>query len=337
MDWTKLPKPILILAPMEDVTDTVFRRIVARRARPDVFITEFTNVEGLFSKGHDIVVQRLKYTEEERPIVAQVWGNNPKTFYKAAQLLVEMGFDGMDINMGCPVRNIVKSGAGACLINEPNLVREIVSATREGIEFASRQLAKNYKTFPLSIKTRLGLKTVNTEEWIGHLLSCNIDALTIHGRTAKEMSKVPAHWDEIGKAVTLRNQMKKDTIIIGNGDITGYQDATRKAKKYGIDGVMIGRGIFHNLWAFEKNDRPHTPAQQELFSILKEHVELFDAEWGNTKNFAILKKFFKIYIQGFDNATDVRVRFMEAKNIREVLDLLTGFFPESGSFINDMK
>lgn len=306
----------MILAPMEDVTDTVFRRIVASCAPPDVYVTEFTSVNGLFSRGFPMVAQRLMYTEGERPIVGQVWGHDPGIFYKAAQFLVERGFDGIDINMGCPVKNVTSSGAGACLIQEPQLVKEIIDATKRGIHDVG-------STIPFSIKTRIGYKKIATEEWISHLLSCDIDALIIHGRTAAEMSKVPAHWDEIGRAVKLRDAMGKKTLIIGNGDVTGYADAMGKVAEIGVDGVMIGRGIFHNLWAFEKTDHTHVPTQEERFAILKKHVELFDATWGKAKNFAVMKKFFKMYIQGFDNASDIRVRFMECSSASEVLSLLS--------------
>ncbi|MCX6793883.1 MAG: tRNA-dihydrouridine synthase, partial [Candidatus Gottesmanbacteria bacterium] len=250
--WQKLPKPILALAPMEDVTDTVFRCIVASCARPTVFFTEFTSVDGLFSRGREEVIHRFDYTENERPIIAQIWGNTPELFYKAAKLIAEMKFDGVDINAGCPQKNVTSHGGGACLIQDPPLMKEIINATREG---AGR--------LPVSVKTRLGYKKISFD-WIQFLLEQNLDALIVHGRTAAELSKVPAHWDEIGKIVVLRNQMKKNTILLGNGDVTNYADALAKCGKYGTDGAMIGRGIFHNLWAFDKNGVSHMDDHKEL-------------------------------------------------------------------------
>lgn len=308
-----LTKPIMAIAPMEDVTDTVFRRIVARVARPDVFFTEFTNVDGLFSDGREAVIHRFDYAEEERPIVAQVWGNSPELFYKAAGLIAELQFDGIDINMGCPEKSVISHHAGAACINDPKRAAEIIAATKDGS-----------KGLPVSLKTRLGYKKISPD-WIPFLLEQDLDALTIHGRTAAELSRVPTHWDEIGKAVVLRNQMKKDTIILGNGDVADYADGVAKCKQYGTDGVMIGRGIFHNLWAFDKNGVSHMDNPQELFRIMREHVALFDEVWGTSKNFAVLKKFFKMYVQGFPRASELRERLMAANNRREVETILSSW------------
>lgn len=296
---------------MEDVTDTVFRRIVASCARPDVFFTEFTSVDGLFSRGRDAVIHRFDFTESERPVVAQIWGNSPELFFKAAQLIAEMKFDGIDINMGCPEKSVTSRGAGAACINDPKRAGEIISATREGA-----------KGLPVSLKTRLGYKKISPD-WIPFLLEQHLDALTVHGRTAAELSKVPAHWDEIGRAVSLKREMKADTIIIGNGDVINYKDAVNKCDTYGTDGVMIGRGIFHDLWAFSPSVESHMDDHKELFRIMREHMKLFDETWGATKNFAVLKKFFKIYVQGFPNASELRELVMRASSRSEVEDILT--------------
>jgi len=307
--WQKLPKPILALAPMEDVTDTVFRQIVALCARPTVFFTEFTSVDGLFSRGREAVIHRLDYTESECPIIAQIWGNTPELFYKTATLIAEMKFDGVDINAGCPKKNVTSHGGGACLIQDPPLMKEIIKATKEG-------------GIPVSVKTRLGYKKISYD-WIQFLLEQDLDALIIHGRTVAELSKVPAHWDEIGKAVKLRNDMSKNTVIIGNGDVIDYRDAVKKCEEYGTDGAMIGRGIFHNLWAFDKNGVSHMDDHKELLRTLRKHMRLFEQ---TGKNFAILKKFFKIYVQGFPHASDVRERLMETSSSREaeaILDKIT--------------
>ncbi len=306
--WQTLPHPITALAPMEDVTDTVFRRIVAQCARPDVFFTEFTSVDGLFSKGREAVMHRFDYTAAERPIVAQIWGNTPELFYKAAKLIAGRKFDGIDINMGCPEKSVITHHAGAACINDPKRAAEIIAATREGAGI-----------LPVSVKTRLGYKKI-APDWIPFLLEQHLDALTIHGRTAAELSKVPAHWDEIGKYVG------RGTVIIGNGDVMDYADAVKKCETYGTDGVMIGRGIFHNLWAFDKNARSRMDDHKELFRIMREHVRLFDETCLPAgRNFAVLKKFFKIYVQGFPRASDLREHLMAAVSKEEVEEILTAF------------
>lgn len=305
--WNNLKSPFTVLAPMEDVTDTVFRQIVTSCGRPDVYFTEFTNCEGIQSKGKPKIIHRLQYTFEEHPIVAQIWGLNPENYYKTATLANEMGFDGIDINMGCPEKSIVKNGACSALINNPHLASEIISATKTGAQ-----------GIPVSVKTRIGFKTVQTKEWIGFLLTQNLDALTIHGRTTKEMSLVPAHWDEIGKGVMLRDKMKKKTIIIGNGDVMSLRDAHDKARLYGLDGVMIGRGIFYNPWLFNQGVKIEEITKLQRLSLLLKHTNLFTKTWGTSKNFSILKKFFKIYIRDFDGAGELREKLMETKNSDEV-------------------
>jgi nifR3 family TIM-barrel protein len=308
--WRDLPRPILALAPMEDVTDTVFRRIVAACARPTVFFTEFTSVDGLFSRGRKEVIHRLDYTENERPIIAQIWGNTPELFFKAAKLIADMKFDGVDINAGCPEKNVTSHGGGACLIQDPPLMKEIIQATKEGSG-----------TLPVSVKTRLGYKKISGD-WIPFLLEQNLDALTIHGRTAAELSTGPAHWDEIAKAVNLRNDVGKNTVIIGNGDVVDYKDAVDKCSKFGTDGAMIGRGILHNLWVFDKNGMTHMDDHRELLRIMREHIRLFEETWGRRKNFAVLRKFFKIYIQGFPHAGEIREQLMETNTGEDAAKIL---------------
>ena len=307
--WQSLPKPVTVLAPMEDVTDTVFRQVVADVARPDVFFTEFTSVDGLFSRGRGAVIHRFDYTQQEHPIIAQVWGTDPELFRRAAELIVDLGFDGMDINMGCPQKNVTSRGAGACLIRDHSRVTEIIAAARRGLNNA----------IPLSIKTRIGYKKIDPD-WVRFLLEHHLDALIVHGRTASELSKVPAHWDEIAAAVKLRNDISRDTVIIGNGDVVDYADAVGKCQVYGADGVMIGRGIFQNLWAFDKHGVSHMDDPQALFRMLKKHIQLFEK---TGKNFAILKKFFKVYVQGFPNAGQARVRLMEAAGAKEAIAIIS--------------
>lgn len=304
--WINLPKPFSVLAPMENVTDYVFREIVSTiLPKPDVLFTEFTNVDALNSVGFDTTIHRFKHSNSQHPIVAQIWGTNPEHFKKSAQIAEEMGFDGVDINMGCPVKAVIKIGACSALINNRQLVKEIISATREGT-----------KKIPISVKTRIGFKNIITEEWATFLLEQNIDALTIHGRTAKQMSDVPANWQEIAKVVKIKNTVSPDTIIIGNGDVKNQQDIQLKHQEFGVDGVMIGRGIFNNPWIFEKDNKEHT--WEDYKTVLLKHLEMYD----NTMHFDKLKKFFKMYVNNFEGSKDLRAKLMATKNIDQAKEIL---------------
>ncbi len=316
-DIGKKKRPFFALAPMDGATDSIFRRVVASVGRPDVFFTEFTNVEGLFSDGTKHVEERLYYTEEERPLIAQIWGLKPELFYKAAQFLEQRGFDGIDINMGCPVHTVTMRGACSALIKNPTLAKEIIDATKQG--------AGN---LPVSVKTRIGFSQIQTEEWIGFLLEQNLDALIVHGRTSKEMSKVPAHWDEIGKVVALRDSLKKDTVVIGNGDIKSISEGKKKAEEYGVDGIMIGRGIFENIWVFKEDYDPALYTLKDRLEVLQKHLSLYEKETHNRLPYQTLKKYFKIYIRDFDGASELRVKLMETNSLEEVFPLL---HPQLGS------
>ncbi len=313
--WKELPKPFTVLAPMENVTDFVFREVVANNLpQPDVMFTEFTNVEALTSDGFERTIPRFKFSEEQRPIVAQIWGTNPESFYKVAKMVKELRFDGIDINMGCPIHEVVKSGAGAGMIENRDIVKEVIAAIKEG--------APN---LALSVKTRIGIRSVTTEDWITFLLEQKIDALTIHGRTAKQMSKGEADWKEIAKAVQIRNKISPNTLIIGNGDIESYQKAITAHEQYGVDGIMIGRGIFKNPWVFEKSLKPKVHTRKEYIDVLLSHLNLYEKTWGDTKSPEPMKKFYKMYINNFKGANSLRQKLMETKNFnqaREILDLL---------------
>lgn len=311
--WQSLPKPLFVLAPMEDVTDTVFRRIIYRCGKPSVSFTEFTNVEGMYSKGQAIVSQRLLFTPEEKPIIAQLWGKDPKHYYQAAVDMKEMGFDGIDINMGCPQKNITRNGCCSALMLNRSLATEIIKATQEGAN-----------GLPVSVKTRIGFNTIDTESWISFLLSHDLDALTVHGRTVKEQSLVPCHWDEIGKAVQINISMGKKTVIIGNGDIESIDQAMEYIRMYHVDGVMIGRGIFKDPFLFAKRERSSV-TKHELIELAIQHVMLFETVWQGKKPYAILKKYFKIYIHGFDGASELREQLMQTETIEEGLQLLKNY------------
>ncbi len=312
--WQTLEKPIFILAPMEDVTDTVLRQVIARCGKPAVFFTEFTNVEGMFSKGARHITHRLQYTEAERPLVAQIWGTRPENFFKAAKKLIDMGFDGIDLNMGCPASGVMQKGACSGLINNRSLAKEIIEATKAG--------AEGY--IPVSVKTRLGFRAIDFD-WINFVLEQKLDVLTVHARTVSEMSKVPAHWDKLKTVVNMRNAMNSTTLIIGNGDVKSLCDAKQKAAETGVDGVMIGRGIFDNPYLFSGTITLSDKTPEEKMHLLLEHMRLWQDTWGNTKHFPVLRKFFKVYVSGFPGAQELRIQLMETQNPEETEHVVASF------------
>lgn len=313
--WNKLrlqKKPFLVLAPLDGVTDFVFREIIAEAAKPDVFLTEFTSIDALSSAGYNKTIARLRYSEKQRYIVAQIWGTDPKKFYESSKLIKRLGFDGIDINMGCPERNVMRLGSGAAHISDPGLAGEIIKATK-----------KAAGDIPLSVKTRIGIDNINTESWIKYLLEQKLSAIIIHGRTAAELSNVPAHWDEIGKAVNLRNQICPNTIVIGNGDILNIDEAFKVSTKYKVDGVMIGKGVFANPWVFERIPKQHTT--REYLDLLLKHTKLYCEINKDKYSFNTMKKFFKMYVRSFNGANNLKKLLMETTNYREVEDLVKPF------------
>lgn len=307
-----LPKPFLVLAPMDDVTDTVFRRVVASCARPDLFFTEFMNVDGLQSVGRPRLVKRIQYTDEEQPLIAQIWGKDPENFRKTAAELVDMGFTGVDLNMGCPEKTVVKNGACSALINNRELALEIIQATKEGV--AGR--------VPVSVKTRLGFNEVDFS-WHELLLQQNLDMLTIHGRTRKQMSEVPADWDMIGSVRELRDGIAPQTLIVGNGDVTSRAQALQLAEQYNLDGIMIGRGIFHDPFVFAEQSPWPAYTKEQRIALYAKHVTLFAQTWtSEDRRIATLNKFCKVYINGFEGAKELRERLMAAEAADELLALL---------------
>ncbi|HJP81541.1 MAG TPA: tRNA-dihydrouridine synthase [Candidatus Saccharimonadales bacterium] len=305
--WETLPKPFFILAPMEAVTDVVFRHVIANAARPDIFFTEFTNASSYASeKGIHSTRGRLTFTQDEQPMVAQIWGNKPDEFAYMAHGLAEMGYSGIDINMGCPDKSVVKGGAGSALIRTPELAAELIAAAKEG-------------GLPVSVKTRLGYSSTDEwREWLTHLLKQDIVNLTIHLRTRKEMSKVDAHYDFIPEIKKLRDEIAPNTLLTINGDIRDRQHGLELVERYGVDGVMIGRGIFSNPFAFELDKKEHT--KEELLSLLDFHLDLFDkySKELEPRRFEPLKRFFKIYIRDFPGASELREKLMHTKSTDEV-------------------
>lgn len=310
---SQLPRPFFVLAPMDDVTDSVFRRMVASCATPDLFYTEFVNVDGLQSPGRPKLAKKIRVVaDEERPIFAQLWGKNPDNFRKTAAELVEMGFAGIDLNMGCPAKSEVNNGTCSALINNRPLAHEIIEATKEGV--AGR--------VPVSVKTRLGFSQIDLT-WHEFLLQHDLDMLVVHGRTRKEMSKVSAHWDEVGKIRQLRDTMKLSTLIVGNGDVENRTHGLRLADAYGLDGIMIGRGLFHDPYAFAADSPWPTLGRDERLELFKHHIKLFAETWQNGERPVVtLNKFCKIYVNGFDGAKEMREQLMTTTTTDELLDML---------------
>jgi tRNA-dihydrouridine synthase len=311
----KLPKPFFVLAPMDDVTDTVFRQVVAALAPADLYFTEFVNVDGLQSPGRPNLIKKLRYTNEEQPLIAQIWGLNPDNFYKTAQELLDMGFAGIDLNFGCPQKNEVKCGACAAMINNRALAGEIIQATQEGARSANKQI-------PVSVKTRLGFDDVDYS-WHEFLLKQKLSMLSVHGRTKREMSKVPAHWEDIGKVRELRDMISPETLIVGNGDVLSREQGVELAKLYKLDGTMIGRGIFQNPFIFANSDKFEAMQAKEKINLYKKHVELFQKTWQiGERPVVTLNKFCKIYINGFDGAKEMRDKLMKCQSSKELLSML---------------
>lgn len=308
--WKDLPRPFFVLAPMEDVTNVVFRHVVSKAGRPDVFFTEFTNTESYcHPEGRKNVRGRLAFTEDEQPIVAHIWGDKPEFFRRMSIGMAELGFQGVDINMGCPVPNVAARGKGAGLIRHPDVAAELIQAAKAG-------------GLPVSVKTRLGYTDVDEwRSWLTHLLQQDIANLSIHLRTRKEMSQVPAHWELIPEIKKLRDEVAPDTLLTINGDIPDRTTGLELWEKYGVDGIMIGRGIFKNPFAFEKEPKEHSP--QEYLELLNYHLDLYDQYAEQLPlSFSSLQRHFKIYVKGFRGAGELRNQLMNTKSTDEVRALL---------------
>ena len=312
--WRDLPRPFFILAPMEDVTNVVFRHVVAEAARPDVFFTEFTNSESYcHPEGILSVRGRLTFTEDEQPMVAHIWGNKPEYFREMSIGMAEQGFKGIDLNMGCPVPNVASKGKGSGLINYPDNAAEIIQASKAG-------------GLPVSVKTRLGYSNIDEwRGWLAHVFEQDIANLSIHLRTRKEMSNYDAHWELIPEIKKMRDEIAPDTLLTINGDIPDRQKGLELAEKYGIDGVMIGRGIFKNPFAFEKEPREHS--REELLGLLRLQLDLHDKYSTEFEPlpFKPLRRFFKIYVREFLGAAELRNQLMSTETTDEVRILLDEF------------
>lgn len=316
----KNPNGIMVLAPMADVTDPAFRRVIAKYGKPDVIWTEFVSADGLFLGGFEHLVKDLAFTEEERPIVAQFFTSKPEMMQKAVELAVDMGFDGVDINMGCPDKSIEKQGAGSAHIKNPDLAQKVILSAMEGAK-------KDGKNIPVSVKTRIGYNKNELETWLPAILETNPAVVTIHARTRKEMSLVPARWEHVKRAVEIRDNFidskgnKSQTLIFGNGDVTDLEDAERKVKETGCDGVMLGRAIFGNPWCFSRTVKREDVSIPDILRVMVEHTKLFE-ELLPHKSFAIMKKHYKAYVNGWDGAKELRLKLMETKTAGEVEEIV---------------
>lgn len=323
--WQKLPKPFFVLAPMADVTDCAFREMIAKYSRhgeegggPHVFWTEFVSADGLCSEGRQVLLRDLAFSPQEQPIVAQLFGSNEENMFKAARLCRDLGFAGIDINMGCPDKSIEKQGAGAALIKTPRKAQGIIRAAQEG------------SGLPVSVKTRIGFNAPTWEDWFSYILEMKPAALTVHLRTRKELSLVPAHWElmpTIARFVREQNVLHKNEHmpLIGNGDVRDVHHARTLALETGCDGVMLGRAVFGNPWLFDERIVKEEIPLEERFRVMLEHTRLFEEKLGDIKSFAIMKKHYKAYVNGFDGAKELRVRLMEKSTSQEMKEEIDAF------------
>ncbi len=311
--WLQLPRPFFVQAPMINVTDAAFRRVIAQHGKPDVMMTEFTSVDGLCSEGRKALRVNLDYTPAERPIVLQIFGATPANFTRVAEMAQQLGFDGIDINMGCPDKAVVKQCAGAALIRTPELAQEIIRATKAGAG-----------ELPVSVKTRIGFAENTLETWLPALLAAEPAVVTVHARTKREMSDVPARWDVVKRAVEIRDAAGSSTLIVGNGDVLGLDDARAKVAESGADGAMLGRALFGNPWAFSRTTHKLQLPYEEIIRAMLDHARLFEELFGpeqpreHRKNFLIMRKHFGAYVAGFPRAKSLRARLMETECAKDV-------------------
>lgn len=339
--WKELNKPIFVLAPMADVTDYPFRQIINKYGKPDVLWTEFVSADGLaHSVAREKLLIDLKFDPNEHPIVAQIFGSNTENIKSASALCMELGFDGIDINMGCPDKSIEKQGAGSGMIKNIESAKAVIAAAKEGAP-----------GIPISVKTRIGYNKNEIDTWIRELLKQDIAVLTVHLRTRKEMSLVPAHWELMNDIVKLRDELAPNTLIIGNGDATDLIDASKKVLETGCDGVMLGRAIFGNPWLFSDSQKArhikfpevlgspssqpdhqeiYMPSLSEKLKVMLEHTKLFEEVLGSHKNFAIMKKHYKAYVNNFEGAKELRVKLMEARDYKEIENITNDFLSKIG-------
>jgi nifR3 family TIM-barrel protein len=314
--WQKLAKekkPFFALAPMADVTDIAQRQMLVKYGKPDVLYTEFISCDGLVNKeGKKMLIKNLRYCENEHPIVAQFFSAKPENVFECAKLAKELGFDGFEINMGCPDKSVVDQGAGAALIKNPERAREIIRAAKKGAG-----------DMPVSIKTRIGWNENEIEKWIPELLAEKPAAITIHGRTKKQMLSGEADWDAIARAKEIAKG--SGVLIIGNGDVTSLKDGVLKAKKYKVNGIMVGRGIFGNPWFFNRKIKIEKISIEKRLQAMIEHAKIFEKKLKGIKNYSVIKKHYATYARGFDGAKELRAELMQTKSVKQTEKVVENF------------
>lgn len=360
--WQSLTRPIIGLAPMDGVTDATFRHTVALQGKPDVSFTEFTHVHDV-CRGPEFLLNSLIYHEEERPIVAQLYGKDPDLFYQAAHVVCELGFDGLDINMGCPSRSVASSGSGAGLIRTPAVARAIMQATQQGIaDWAAGQTlagaglkpgrveaiqrmneqrpdARPFarRMIPLSVKTRLGYDVMIVDRWIEHLLTEQPSVISLHGRTLAQMYRGEADWGAIARAVEISRG--SGTLLLGNGDVHSLQDVVRRVRETGVDGVLVGRATMGSPWFFSqkeearvllrhqlpgKGPEPMVPSLDARFKLLLDHARRFESACG-TGQFRRMRKHLGWYCKGFAHAASLRASMVRVSSAADVEQVLAAF------------
>lgn len=360
--WQSLTGPVIGLAPMDGVTDATFRHTVALQGKPDVSFTEFTHVHDV-CRGPEFLLDSLVYHEVERPIVAQLYGKDPDLFYQAAHAVCELGFDGLDINMGCPSRSVASSGSGAGLIRTPDVAHAIMQATRRGIaDWAAGQTLEGAglkpgrveaiqrmneqrqgarplvrETIPLSVKTRLGYDVAIVDRWIEHLLMEQPAVISLHGRTLQQMYRGEADWGAIARAAEIARG--SGTLLFGNGDVHSLQDVVRRVRETGVDGVLVGRATLGTPWFFQQKEEARTllchhlpgrgpepmlPSLDVRFALLLDHARRFEAACG-TGQFRRMRKHLGWYCKGFPHAASLRASMVRVSSASDVEDVLAHF------------
>ena len=305
--WNHLPKPFFVMAPMADVTDAAFRALVGQRGAPDVFWSEFVSADGLYHtreigklpNRENPLMRDLLKSEAERPIVAQIFSKHPDMIAYATKLVSDLGFDGVDLNMGCPDRSIEKQGCGAAMIRDPKAAQAVIHAAKEA------------SNLPVSVKTRIGYASESLHEWLPVLLEAAPAAITLHLRTRKELSLVSANWELMKKAVAIRDRINPNVLLIGNGDVKDIADAKTKIAESGCDGAMLGRAMFGNPWVFSGRRSEDTPLAEKIAALIE--LAYGFEKLSPPKNFSILKKHIKAFVAGFEGAAELRAKLMEAE------------------------
>ncbi len=315
--WNRLPKPFFVMAPMADVTDAAFRALVAKLGAPDVFWSEFVSADGLYHTREigklpdqrNPLMRDLLKSEAERPIVAQIFSKHPDMIAYATKLVNDLGFDGVDLNMGCPDRSIEKQGCGAAMIRDPKAAQAVIAAAKEA------------SGLPVSVKTRVGYAHESLDEWLPVLLEAAPAAITLHLRTRKELSLVSANWELMKKAVAIRDRINPNVLLIGNGDVKDIADAKVKIAQSGCDGAMLGRAMFGNPWVFSGRKSEDTPLTEKLAALIE--LAYGFEKLSPPKNFSILKKHIKAFVAGFDGAAELRAKLMEAETAADLERILS--------------